>query len=433
MDTHVAIKPKNLKGDVVGIAGYTNGVHNEHVNISPTKLADGPAGVRLSPVRENDATRYYATAWPIGTLLASTWDRQLVRQVGRAFGAEVKDFGIDFLLAPGMNIQRNPLNGRNFEYYSEDPIVAGDMGAAFVEGIQSNGVGATVKHFVANNSENNRRFVDEMIAPRTLREIYLRSYHIAVRDAHPWAVISSYNKINGVYNNANKDLLTSVLRDDWGYQGMVMSDWFAGNLDDPAPSLQAGNDLTEPGGENIYQGLYQAYQQGKLSEHTIDQSATRVVTEILKTPTAHNLPYPGVPQQMKQHAQLSREAATQGMVLLKNAGHALPIQTNAKVASFGVAQVNTYKGGTGSGDVNSAHIVNIADGLAQRFNVDRELQQFYSLYFNAHKQRTTGPLGDIGNSHLYRSDEPAISDALMQTYARHNDVALVTLERLAGE
>ncbi|MFM2481647.1 glycoside hydrolase family 3 C-terminal domain-containing protein [Celerinatantimonas sp. YJH-8] len=431
--TSAALKPEHLEGDVVGIAGYINGVNNSQVNIPPVKLADGPAGVRLSPIREHDPKRYYATAWPIGSLLASSWDPQLVQRVGQAFGQEAKELGIDFLLAPGMDIQRNPLNGRNFEYYSEDPLLSGKMSAAMVEGIQSNGVGATIKHFVANNSETNRHNIDEIMTPRSLREIYLRGFHIAIENAQPWALMTSYNKINGVYTNARKDLLTTIARQEWGFKGLIMSDWFAGDLDHVEQQVQAGNDLIEPGGDDVYNHLLQAYQNGTLSPQVLDQSATHIVTQVIKTPTYHHYPYAGVAQHKPWHAQLSREAATESMVLLKNSGATLPIHPEQSIASFGIAQVNTYKGGTGSGDVHAPHIINIAEGLAHQFTVNRELQQFYTQYFNVHKQEAPGALGTIGNEMLYTCDEPSIGSAMLQTYARQNDIAVITIGRLAGE
>lgn len=433
MTSFVALKPDHLRGDVTGIAGYINGVHLSTQDIPPIKLADGPAGVRLSPTRPNDSHHYYATAWPVGTLLASSWDAALMRTVGHTFGQEVKSLGIDFLLAPGMNIQRNPLNGRNFEYYSEDPLLSGAMGAAFVKGLQSNGVGATIKHFVANNSESNRMHVDEIITPRALREIYMRSYKIAIQNAQPWAVMTSYNKVNGTYTNERRDMLTTILRGEWGFKGFVMTDWFAGDLKHPEHIINAGNDNIQPGGDQIRQRLYQAYKQGQLSQQTIDTSATRILTQVLKTPTYHKYPYLGTVEHPQQDAQLSRKAAAQSMILLKNDAQTLPIQPQQSIASFGVGQVNTFKGGSGSGDVNTQHIVSIAQGLAQRFLVNTQLQKFYTDYFAQHKKVHKGPLGDIGNNKIYRSNEPLLSQAQIDTYAQHNDIAVITIARMAGE
>jgi beta-glucosidase-like glycosyl hydrolase len=229
-----------------GAAGYTTSKY-ENLGIPGMVLSDGPAGLRLTQQIPTTPTRYqYATAWPIGTLLAQTWDRSLIQQVGTAVGKEMRSFGVTMWLAPGMNIHRDPLNGRNYEYFSEDPLVSGDTAASETLGVQSNpGVGVTIKHFVANNQEANRSAVDDTIGERPLREIYLRGFQIAVETAQPMAVMSSYNKVNGTYSSGNYDLLTDVLRGEWNFKGLVMSDWSGSH--NPVATMYAGNDLIEPG------------------------------------------------------------------------------------------------------------------------------------------------------------------------------------------
>lgn len=232
----------------VGAAGYTTG-SLESLGVPAMTLSDGPAGLRLTPqvTTTTPASYQYTTAWPIGTLLAQTWDRDLVKQVGTAVGKEMNEFGVTTWLAPGMNIHRDPLNGRNFEYYSEDPLVGGLTAAATTEGVQSNpGVGVTVKHFAANNQEANRNAYSAVVSERALREIELKGFEIAVKAAQPMALMSSYNKINGTYSSANYDMLTDVLRGEWGFAGTVMTDW--GGNHNATATMYAGNDLIEPGG-----------------------------------------------------------------------------------------------------------------------------------------------------------------------------------------
>lgn len=426
----------NLKGDVPGSVGYINGVYNAEsgLDIAASKLADGAAGVRIAPTREGEAGTFYGTAFPVGTLLASTWDADLVKRVGAAIGNEVKEYGLDVWLAPGMNIQRDPLNGRSFEYFSEDPLVSGVMGAAEVAGAQAQGVGTTIKHFIANNAETSRSIVDNIISPRAIREIYLRGFQYAEEHANPWAVMTAMNKVNGTYTGQWADLNTKVLRDEWGFEGFVMSDWWSGD-GHYADMIKSGNDLIEPGGPALpygygdaLTGLQEAYAAGNLSADTIAQGAVRILTQVLKMPSNQGYVATNAPD-LASHASLSRQAASDGMVLLKNDQVSLPLAGGSKIASFGIAQVNTLKGGAGSGDVNAAHIVNIVDGLTGQFSVDAGLASFYRTFFEQNKSAS-----DFGGiSTVVSCPEPELSQSEITAHADGNDVAVITLGRNSAQ
>ncbi|MEM4612962.1 MAG: glycoside hydrolase family 3 protein, partial [Ignisphaera sp.] len=357
---------------VPGAAGETRAI--ERLNIPSIVLSDGPAGVRIHPVRFKDATTYYATAFPNEVVLSSTWNTALVELVGRAIGEEAREYGVDVMLSPGLNMYRVPLCGRNFEYFSEDPLLAGELAAAYVRGVQSVGVGATLKHFVANEQETNRRMVDVVVSERALREIYLRAFEIAIERSRPWAVMGAYNKLYGKYCVQNEWLLTKILRGDLKFDGLIMTDWFAG--DNPVEQIKAGTDLIMPGDDSTVQALLEAYRRGELDGRTIDARARKVLELISKTPKYKGYTPSNRPN-LDEHAKIAYEAAVEGAVLLKN-DNALPIAPDRRVAIFGRGSYLTIKGGLGSGDTHPRYAISIVDGLRERgVKLYEELDRIY--------------------------------------------------------
>jgi beta-glucosidase len=413
---------------VPGAAGTTHPI--PRLGIPSMVVADGPAGLRISPRRQGDETTYYATAFPVGTLLASTWDVDLVNSVGKAMGNEVLEYGVDVILGPGMNIHRNPLCGRNFEYYSEDPLVTGKIAAAMVNGIESNGVGTSIKHYDANNAETNRNTLNTIVSQRALREIYLKGFSIAVQEAQPWTVMSSYNLINGTYAPENYDLITKVLRNDWGFNGYVMTDWMGGR--DAAAMQSAGNDLLMPGNPNQTKAVIDAVNEGKLSMKDLDRNVERILNIILQTPRFKGYKYSNKPD-LKAHAQVTRQAATEGMVLLKNDNTALPfLREVKKIAAFGNTSYEIITGGTGSGDVNEAYSVALVEGLQNDgYTVNENLETLYSAYLKAAKegkQRSRGFM--MGSAPV---SELAIGDDITTSMVNVTDAAIITIGRNSGE
>ena len=372
-------QPDDSPDKIAGISGHT--IPNSRLGIPSLNLADGPAGIhRFMMTGKDSADNLFSTAWPVGTLLASSWDTSLVKKVGAAFGNEIKEYGIDFILGPGVNVHRNPLGGRNFEYYSEDPLVSGKMAAAIINGIQSQGVGATIKHFAANNQETNRNSVNTIASERGLREIYLKNFEIAIKNSQPWAVMSSYNLINGTYTSESRDLITTILKDEWGFKGFVMTDWFGGK--DAVAQMKAGNNLLMPGTSVQVKAIIDAVKNGQLSESVLDENIAGILRVMLQTPTFKSYQYSNHPD-LKQHAQVSREAASESMVLLKDNGSALPIKNSASVAVFGNHAYDLIAGGTGSGDVNKAYVVSLAEGMTNAgYKTDKDVQQAYVNYLN---------------------------------------------------
>jgi len=417
-----------VAAEVPGAAGNTRPI--ERLGIPGTVLADGPAGLRIQPTRQGDNNTYYCTGFPVGTLLASSWDTALVESVTTAMGNEVLEYGVDVLLAPGMNIHRNPLCGRNFEYFSEDPLLSGKMAAAYVRGIQSNGVGTSIKHYALNNQETNRNENDAIVSQRALREIYLKNFEIAVKEAEPWTVMSSYNQLNGEYTQQKEGLLTTVLRDEWDFKGIVMTDW--GNKAGTVKSAKAGNDLMEPGNQNEIDRIIAGVQDGTISQEELDRNVRNMLNYIVRTPHFKGYQYSNKPD-LKAHAAVARKAAGESIVLLRNQG-ALPLKGNEKVALYGISAIDFVAGGTGSGDVNKAYVVNMEDAMTGAgFTLDKALADYYKAYIH-YDQAQTALAGTTFSWFSRRKlAEIAIPATAIENEAKANDVAVIVLGRNAGE
>ena len=336
-------------------------------------------------------------------------------------------------------------NGRNFEYYSEDPLVSGEIASAYVRGVQSNGVGTSVKHYAANNQESNRLRLNAHVSERAMRELYLKGFEIAIKDAEPWTIMSAYNKINGTYASANEDLLTTVLRDEWDYKGIVMTDWFGGypgfesiqdSVSDVVAQIEAGNDLLIPDAEKQKAALVKALKEGKVNEVAINTSLKRILAYIIETPTFKGYKYSNNPD-LEANAQVTRSAATEGMVLLKNEDEVLPFTNKSgTIAVFGDTSYSFIAGGTGSGDVNEAYTVSLIDGLTGAgYTIDKGLQTAYVPFVEKmtakemkRREENGGLLSDV-----QRIPEMPLDREMLAKKAKASEVAVITIGRNAGE
>lgn len=419
---------------VPGAAGTTVAI--PRLGIPATVQCDGPAGVHIDAHREGDSRNYYATGFPVGTCLASTWNTDLVRKVGEAIGNETLEYGCDVVLGPGMNLHRNPLCGRNFEYYSEDPVVTGLMGTAFVLGVQSQGVGVSAKHFAVNSQESDRTRVDERLSQRALRELYLKGFEMMVRKSNPWTIMSAYNKVNGVYAQGNKDLLTNILRNDWGYKGIVETDWIGKREDLPVEQeVAAGNDLMMPGYPAQVKDIVNAVKSGKLDVNDVDRNVRRMLEYIVKTPRFKGYKYSGE-LDLKAHAAITRQSSTEGMVLLKN-NAALPIRGLKTVALFGVNSYDFMSGGLGSGAVNVGYSVDMVTGL-KNIGVATtpqltEIYQNYVKYAKAKLKADKNPMMWFLDQGQPKLDEIDITERCVANEEPKADAAIITIGRQAGE
>jgi beta-glucosidase len=401
-------------------------------------LSDGPAGLRIASKRKNQDRTYYCTAFPIGTLLASTWDKDLVESVGNSMGNEALNYGIDVILGPGVNIHRHPLCGRNFEYYSEDPFLSGNIGAAMVNGIESNGVGTSPKHFVVNNQETSRNWNDAIVSERALREIYLKGYEIIVKESQPWTIMTSYNKINGTYAPENKRLVTEILKNEWGFEGVVMTDWYGGQS--ATAIINAGNDLIEPGTKNDWNELKDSAADGSLPISNIDASVKRILKLILKSKKMENYNFKNNPD-LEKHALITRKSAAEGMVLLKNSENTLPMKKINNIALIGSSSYEFIAGGTGSGDVEEAYSIALDDALIDNgFKInDVALNEYLKQNSEniKNKEDTAEIPGAIGVAmsmmNPYTPIKMQYSTKLLNKISEASDLAIITIGRNSGE
>ena len=423
---------------VAGAAGTSPAI--PRLGIPATVLTDGPAGVRIDPTRKGTDKTYYATAFPIGSCLASTWNTELVSKVGEAIGNETKEYRCDVILGPGMNLHRNPLCGRNFEYYSEDPLLTGKIAAAYIQGVQSQGAGVSAKHFAVNSQETDRTAVDERVSQRAARELYLRGFEIAVRESNPWTIMASYNQVNGQYSMGNHDLLTKVLRDDWGFKGIVMTDWIGIRKGlETISEVHAGNDLLEPGQPAQVEEIVKGVKDGRLAIADVDRNVRRMLEYIVKTPSFHKYPASNAPD-FKAHAAITRQSAAEGIVMLKNNG-ALPWKDGGikTVALFGENSYDFLSGGTGSGCVHPPYVVDMLQGLknaglqssATLTDIYRKSIDYARVKFQAERHPAKWFQTEAMGQQKY--PEIGLSPIAINKEVQAADAAIITIGRQAGE
>lgn len=332
----------------------------ERFGIPSCVMADGPHGVRKVKERDHlgQAVNERATALPVSAAMGASWDKELLYEAGGLLGRECQSLGIDIILGPAVNMKRTVLGGRNFEYLSEDPVLAGKLGAQLVKGIQDTGTGACIKHFACNNSEKNRMTVDAVVDERTLRELYLKVFEIIIRDAAPLAVMGAYNKVNGTYACENEKLLTKILREEWGFGGIVISDWLA--VEDSVKAMDAGLNLEMPGNPLVYKKLKKAISEGSLEETKLNQRVTELLRVLIKLSKQRN----PAPIPWDRHKALAQRSALEGMVLLKNENRLLPFDGEIKsIAIIGTFAAHPRVQGGGSSKVNTQEEENILTAL----------------------------------------------------------------------
>ena len=417
---------------VPGVAGTTYPI--ERLGIAPVVMADGPSAVRLAVKREGEDKLYLATNIPSEILLASSWNDDATFRMGAILGEECLDYGIDVLLGPGLNMMRNPLCGRNYEYFSEDPLLAGKMAAAMTNGIESKGVGACLKHFAVNNQELNRIFNDARVSQRALREIYLRNFEIAIREAQPWTIMTSYNNVNGTHTSESRELLETVLRDEWGFKGLVVNDWGGGY--DAAKQIWAGNDLIEPGRYAEVKRIMEAVKSGELAEADLDRCVKRVLELVVKSIRHKGYKFSNNPP-LAENAKLARQTEPEGFVLLKNEQNSLPLKREQKVALFGIGSYNLIVSNSVSLRTvwASGGSINLNKGLESAgISLYEPLNDKYIKHLDREIKRLT-PVWKLRRWCSYDIRPTELKDIRNQTAqaAEEADIAVITIGRNSSE
>ena len=412
-----------------GTAGSTFSI--SRLGVPETYCADSQQGLRMSAKRPWDHREYYPTDFVASMTLASTWDREAAFKVGQGIGNEVREFGLDWILSPAMNLIRNPLCGRNHEYYSEDPYLSGTIAAGYVRGVQSEGTAACPKHFVANNQETNRNNNISQVSQRALREIYLKAFEIMVKESDPWTIMTSYNKLNGPYAVQNRELLTTIVRDEWGWKGMFVSDWNAG--DDAVAAMMAGNDMLQPGQDRQYQAIFEAAKSGKLPMEVLDANVRRILEYVVKTHNFKGYQANSEPD-LKAHAQVVRQVGADGIVLLKNSG-VLPL-AGKRVALFGCTSYDWISGGSGFGGTSlGRYTVSLVEGMRSAgYEVYKPLISLYTKHL-ADEEKRLFPNGRPAFSLMppARADEKQFTADELNAAIDGSDVAIISLGRKSGE
>ena len=413
-----------------GTAGRTYDI--PRLGIPSVYLADGPHRLAMATKRDFDSHFYYTTEFPSSTTIAATFDPDAAYKIGQALGAEVSDYGLDCLLAPGVNLIRNALCGRNHEYYSEDPVVTGKIAAAYIKGIQSQGVGACIKHFAVNNQETNRNNNDSRLTPRPLRELYLKGFEIAVKESQPWSLMTSYNRVNSKYTCEDKELNEDILRNEWGFKGVVISDWNAGK--DPVASMIAGNDMLQPGQERQYKAILEAVKNGTLTEEILNRNVKRILEFVVKSHSFAGYNYPNETD-LKGHAKIDRIIGAEGIVLLKNQG-TLPLKNIKKVALYGTTSYDMVPAGMGFGGTGIGYYcVSLVEGLRNAgFLVDKTLVTQYKKHL-AEESKRLFPNGKppFSLTPPARAEEFVPNTEELAVQAKENDIAILALGRTTGE